>query len=156
DDHGQNVAGANLGVGRHCALGIDAHGAGFDDLLRQRARFDGAREEQPLVEALPALNHGCSQSSFRLAVAQGGQGCEGRIGIEDRFLARTLIGTAVVPVAAILLVGTLEILLAAMRLAVAAFAAGALVEARLAVAMRTLLALGAVVAARRALALGPA
>src|SRR5690606_36597276 len=80
-------AGAHLEVGARRALGIDAHRAGLDQLLRQRARLDGAGKEQEAVEPLLA-DRGVgrlAQALLRL-VAQRRQRREGTVGVEGAAL----------------------------------------------------------------------
>src|SRR5690606_5547093 len=92
--HGQHVARPDLVVGTGAAFGIDSDRAGLDELLRQRARLERAREEQEPVEPFLADGFaGSCQGLLRLAVAQGRQLGEGAVGIERLFalvLARAL------------------------------------------------------------------
>ena len=91
--------GADRWSGLVGALGVDADGAGLDQLLRQGARFDGAGEEQPRSSrwrsAPPSLMGGpaagARQASLALALLQDGERGEGRIRIERLSRGRALL-----------------------------------------------------------------
>src|SRR5690606_37946214 len=83
----QHVARLERVCGLVDLLAVQTDVAGLRKPGRQRARFHGAREEQPLVDALSRLAHLLLE-----LVAQGGQLGERRVGIDPRraVLARPL------------------------------------------------------------------